>query len=210
MGSLRRMSKRLQLFTVFSAVLMAALLISSISHAVPPVKATSSSDAELSVDIETLKPSEKVNLPKAVGLAKPVQAVDIESLSKKVNLHIPEGAVDEETKIEITEHGQWGPSGSGMINVLEFNAFTREDKEGTRTEIKEFNKGLTLSIQHNTDELRGLDLDSLHLYYLDEITEEWIPVQDSSFNKDTGVMTATLSHFSYYGEMANPTISGPG
>ena len=37
-----------------------------------------------------------------------------------------------------------------------------------------------------------------------------MPVADSKYDRDTRKLTGTTDHFSYYGEQANPTISGPG
>lgn len=190
--------------------MIVALLLTSVSTVINPVTTTAAeAELPLSAPAETV-PEEKVDLPKTVGIASPDQDVDIETASQKVLLHIPEGALDEEAEIEIVEQGQWGPRDAGLHTVFEFNARSVKEVEGVYREIKEFNKGLTLSIRHDAWELRGLDLNSLKLCYLDEDTREWVPVPDSSYNKDTGVVTATINHFSFYVVMANPPISGPG
>ncbi|MFC1925132.1 LamG-like jellyroll fold domain-containing protein [Chloroflexota bacterium] len=218
MRTFRRVSRRLRLFTVVSAALVAALLISSIPNAPPPVTAASGSDAGSSEIMEASgaeekekeKDKDKIKLPKAIGLAKKDQDTDIDSLSKKVKLHVPKGAVDEDTEIEITEYGQRGPRMAGMFYVIEFNAFTKEKDKDPRKGIKKFNKELTLTIKHTPEELRGLDLDTLKLSYLDEDTNTWVPVSGSKYNKDTGVLTATMDHFSYWAVEVDPNITAPG
>ncbi len=149
------------------------------------------------------------------------RSAEIASYDGKVKLSIPEGALDREAEIEITDHGRWGPKAGGMLNVFEMNAFVQEKRgeekgEGApqagimRREINKFKKGLTVSIQHTPEDLAGLDVDTLKLYYLDETTRQWVPVPSSKFDEKTGLLTATIDHFSFYGENAQPVIMGPG
>jgi streptogramin lyase len=69
---------------------------------------------------------------------------------------------------------------------------------------------LEITIQHSEKDLAGLDVDSLHLYYLDEQTSQWQILPDSHYDKVNKVLTATTTHFTHFGEQANPLVSGPG
>ncbi len=141
----------------------------------------------------------------------PSEDVDISlnSSTGTVKLHMPKGAVNQGAQVDIIDHGA---QSMGMVSVLEFHAYPQNSIQGTNAsgEIQQFNTGLTLSIQNTPAELAGLDTDTLKLYYLDENTSQWVPVPDCSFDPETYVLTANISHFSFYGENADPIISGPG
>jgi RHS repeat-associated protein len=157
----------------------------------------------------------------------PNESTNIDSPSGKMKLEIPSESVTEEIEVEFSEKTPPDSSGMKIINLIELNAYPtnkekKKDKEQANSEEAgtsevtpekiqhfKFEKELTLTIQHTEDELAGLDLDSLHLYYLNEETSEWELVPDS-FDKDNLILTATINHFSYYGEQANPLQSGPG
>jgi hypothetical protein len=63
---------------------------------------------------------------------------------------------------------------------------------------------------NSPEDLYGLDTDSLRLYYLDEPSRTWLPVETSRFDPETLTLTATIDHFSSYCEQANPLVNGPG
>ncbi|MFA4835693.1 MAG: RHS repeat-associated core domain-containing protein [Dehalococcoidia bacterium] len=146
-------------------------------------------------------------LGKTSVLAKADQEAEMESTSKKLKVKIPKGAVEEDLQMHLIEHGQWGARGAGLLNVFELNAFA---SQRGMEKVNKFKKNLQITIQHDESDLAGLDIDSLKLCYLDEQTGQWVPVADSKFDKESGILSATTDHFSFYAEQANPAISGPG
>jgi RHS repeat-associated protein len=149
----------------------------------------------------------EIPLPEKLSvLVEPDEDAEITSPENKIILHIPKGAVDKPTEIELIQHSPWSSTGMTMVTLLEFKARQVDNEK----EISKFNRELELSIQHTPEELKGLDVHSLSLYYLDEESRQWLPVASSSFDQEKMVLTATLDHFSYYGEQANPLINGPG
>ena len=127
---------------------------------------------------------------------------EIKSASGKVTLRVPKGAVSKRVKVKLVEHKPKKSAGMKMVTLLEFNAEQVDDGK----KIKKFHKDLEVSIQHTPEELRGLNINSLRLYYLDEESKQWLPVDDSKFDSETMVLTATIQHFSYYGEQADPIL----
>jgi RHS repeat-associated protein len=170
------------------------------------------------------------DLPPTKKKIKPDESDNITSPSGKIILDIPSQAVIEEIEVEFSEKTPPGSTGMRIVNLFELNAYSVDVKDddigidvatqgaendtttentGEKYEHFKFEKELTLTIQHSEEELAGLDTDSLHLYYLNEETGEWEPVK-GKFDKETLTLTATINHFSYYGENANPLQSGPG
>jgi hypothetical protein len=128
-------------------------------------------------------------------------------LSSRGNITIKfaKGAVSESAEITMSEYTSGSISGTGMVNLFELNARLVSNDE----KFSQFQKGLEISIFHSPDELAGLDIDSLNLYYLDEKTRQWVPIP-SKLDRETLILTATIDHFSYFGEQANPLQNGPG
>jgi RHS repeat-associated protein len=144
--------------------------------------------------------------PSATVRVDPDEDTELTSPDEKIKLKIPKGAVSSTTRIEFSELMPIGSSGMQMLNLFELNAFETESND----KVSEFRKNLEISIQHDPEELKGLDVDSLRLYYYDEKTFQWVPVPDSKYDKEKNVLTATITHFSHYGEQANPLQVGPG
>ncbi len=149
--------------------------------------------------------------------------------SNGIEVSFPKGAIDEDGIVIITEKEPRCSTGAEVMKAFELQAFTiktgteisGQETGGTLvqipnsgtaiiTEISQFNKDLTISIIHEPGELHGIDTRSLKLYYLDEETGHWIPIQNSEYNPKTSVLTATVDHFTEFTEQANPVISGPG
>jgi RHS repeat-associated protein len=213
MTTYRRILKALWRTGVFSVALVVLVLATSVMVNLPPpvFAATGGGEASSENVTEALPRDPEPPRPKITARAKANQDTDVESESKKIKLHIPKGAVSQEAEIEIVEHGPLGTEGNGMLNVLELNAFhVHWGTVITSNKVRQFNQELTISIKHEAEELRGLDIDTLKLCYLDEASGEWVPVLSSRFDPETNTLTATIDHFSYYGENANPTILGPG
>jgi len=147
--------------------------------------------------------SEKKNPERSSISIKSSANSELKSASEKIKLEIPKGAIDSTADVELLEYSDLQP---GFVSLFELNAEETESKK----EIKEFNKELKIEIQHGENDLKGLDPDTLRLYYLDEAEMQWIPVEGSNYDKESGVLTANLSHFTYFGEQANPLQNGPG
>lgn len=135
----------------------------------------------------------------------PDQAAEIISGSGKITLKVPATAVEEPVEIELAEYVPIGSSGMRMLHQFELTA-----ANATGYEVSKFNRNLEISIRHGEEELKGLNVDSLRLYYLDEETRQWLPVESSRYDKETKVLAAEVSHFTNYGEQADPLVVGPG
>ena len=137
---------------------------------------------------------------------KPDEDSVISSVSNKIKLKVPKDTLEAETDVEIAEYPPFESTGMTVIKHFELNAYETDSK----SKITKFKQGLEISIQNEESELKGIDPDSLRLYYLDEETLQWLPVENSYFDTETGILTATLTHFTNFGEMANPLSNGPG
>lgn len=138
-------------------------------------------------------------------IVEPDKDTQIRSGNGNISLHISGGTLEKSAEFTIKQHVYGGSAGMQMVNVFELTA----EESQSKSQLNRFKKELQLTIQHTPAELAGLDIDSLGLYYLDEKTNEWVPVA-SALDKETLTLTANINHFSYYGENANPLQSGPG
>ncbi len=144
--------------------------------------------------------------PKTTVIISPDKDAEIKSPSGNITLTIPKGAVSGVTDIEFTELAPPGSSGTQFVNLFELTA----TDQASKSKITTFAKNLQITINHPTGALAGLDTTSLHLYYLNETTKQWLPANSSTFDPKTGSLTATTNHFTLYGEQANPLVNGPG
>jgi RHS repeat-associated protein len=164
--------------------------------------------------IEELPPEEKEKQPqlsdkapnRVAVLVSPDEEVELKSPSGKIDLRIPKGAVTKPVEVELVEHSPWGSTGRKMVSLFELNANLVESGE----KVSQFNTNLEISIKHDPAELKGLNIESLQLYYLDEESRQWVPVSTSHYESKDMAVTASITHFSYYGEQADPVINGPG
>ncbi len=213
MVACRRILKAFWFSAVLSIMLSVAVVATSVLDKTCPVVAAGSGDSVAEeAAVKPPKESPEPPHPKVIARVWGGQDADVSSKSGKVTLHVPKGAVGDdraEIEIELVEHGQWGAKGSGMFNVFELNAYLVQ-LAIPAIKIGRFNRDLTISIKHTPEELAGLDVDTLRLYYLDEDSGQWVPLGDSRYDSEAGILTATTDHFSYYAEMANPIILGPG
>ena len=130
----------------------------------------------------------------------------LQSKDSKVKVTFPIGAVTEKVRVEYKEQRPWESTGMRMVRLFELNGFAVDRGNAA---VKTFSKQLQVSITHSKEELAGLDTRSLRLYYLDETQKRWLPVT-GQYNIATRTLTSSTDHFTYYGEQANPSISGPG
>jgi len=163
------------------------------------------------ITLELPPPSENITpetpiIRKVTVLVSPDQEFEVISPSSMVRLNIPKDAVAAPVEVELAEHAPWESTGMKIINLFELNARIADSGE----KFSQFNKELEISIQHTPEELIGLDIDSLRLYYIDEKSRQWVPVPSSKYDSNQRILTASIDHFSYYGEQANPAIVGPG
>ena len=80
----------------------------------------------------------------------------------------------------------------------------------TDSKIKKFNKEPDhLHPRTRPEAWPALDVDSLQLCYLNEKSSSGCRSR-AVLSTETNTLTASINHFSYYGEVANPTILGPG
>ncbi len=192
-------------------VILSILLIFEM---IPPTSlyATSSNvstDHNNEIVLDENPPYESIPLPEpeiTSILADMMIDTNLSSASEKIKVKLPKNSLNQSGVLEIVEYPTINSSGTKILNLFELNAYS-EDK---KTKFEKFPNYVEITIQHTDAELSGLDLDSLRLYYLDEKSLCWMPVDDSKYDRKTKTLTAKTSHFSYFGEQANTLESGPG
>ena len=147
-----------------------------------------------------------LQLEKVVVSVNPDEDTEINSPSEKIKLNIPKGAVTSETEIEFIEYTPPASTDMQIISLFELNA---KEKHSAKA-ISKFNTRLEITIEHDEEDLRGIDVDSLRLYYFDEKKQQWLPAAGGKYDPKDNSIKATTDHFSTYGEFANPNIVGPG
>ena len=144
---------------------------------------------------------------KTTVVVDPGKDAQLQFASQKITLNIPSGAVSERLRVEFTEHTPQRTTGMQMVSLFDLNGYAVDRADAA---VDNFAKDLTITIKHDPDDLRGLDVDSLNLYYFNDETKQWLLAKSSEYDRKTGILTATVDHFTRYGEQANPVISGPG
>lgn len=72
-------------------------------------------------------------------------------------------------------------------------------KAGSKV-VSDFNgQAVTLTFEVNTERVSELDPSEVKAFYYNEETKEWEVLEDSSYDPNTGTVTATTTHFSTYG-----------
>jgi RHS repeat-associated protein len=150
-------------------------------------------------------------LPQTRLLVRPEQRVEIKSPSGKLSLVIPSGALERQTQIVVTEYN---PETDNTTKLIEgrppLSLFSLEATDiGTAETVDVFRDNLEIRIRHDPEDWTIVDPESLHLYYLNEKTQQW-EIISGMFNRDTNELVATTNHFSVYGEQGNLNIVGPG
>ena len=160
--------------------------------------------------LSVLVPSSS-KLPQTSLLVRPEQRVEIKSPSGKLSLVIPQGAVERQTQIVVTEHDCEADAAFQPIEGRPpLSLFSLEATDIlTAKNVDVFRDNLEIRIQHDAKDWEVVDPESLHLYYLNEKTQQW-EIVSGTFNRDTNQLVATTNHFSVYGEQGNPNIVGPG
>ena len=148
---------------------------------------------------------DKLAISKTSADIRPDADTQIKSPDEKISILMPKNAVAEAARVEFSQLAAGGSAGMKILNLFELNA----SAISSGSTITKFSQNLQITIKHEDYDLAGIDANSLHLYYLDENTHIWIPV-DSTYDTKTKTLTATVNHFSIFGEQANPLKSGPG
>ncbi|MBI4329996.1 MAG: hypothetical protein HY673_01795, partial [Chloroflexi bacterium] len=123
----------------------------------------------------------------------------------RVSLKMPAGSFSEEVRVEMKIIPPPPSTGMRMIRLLELNAYATRRSNAAVTSLA---RDAAITIVNTDRELRGLNRQSLKLYYLDPADRKWKPAS-SRFDASAMTLTAATNHFSYYGEMADPVVSGP-
>jgi RHS repeat-associated protein len=213
------------IFKVFSYTLAVAMLVSFMpgnlsgkpldfsgfgEEIVQVVKSTSKaiSDIDIHFDFgaDNKDDQEPPSSKKVVVQVDPDKDIEIKSASEKITLKIPKGAVDKKCEIEFIEYTPSGSTGMVMLSNFELNAKGKDSGKA----FSKFEKDLEITIKHEPEELTGIDIDSIRLYYLDENTGQWTPMATDKYDSKEKTIKATIDHFTYYGEQANPLQVGPG
>jgi hypothetical protein len=136
---------------------------------------------------------------KTIERLSPDEEKDIQSVNGKLKVHLPRGLVSNDTDIELIERSPFLSTGMKMIRQFELNGSDSNTKE----KVSRFNKELQISIQHDPEDLRGVNIDSLRLYFLDEVTNDWVPVLNSQYDQKSQILTSRVDHFTNFGEQAH-------
>jgi hypothetical protein len=116
----------------------------------------------------------------------------------KIELTIPPGAVSENTNfsinlVDINSVNQPAPE-RGLF-LIAGQVYEIKAQAGTKS-ITVFNKPLTLTFTYTDDQIKGLDENSLKIYYWNG--EEWIVIENSEVNMDNNTITASIDHFTLF------------
>ncbi|MCX6013426.1 MAG: hypothetical protein NTV30_08485, partial [Chloroflexi bacterium] len=131
---------------------------------------------------------------------------ELKSTGSKIKLKIPKGLFKADVDIEIGEYTAPDSTGMQILHLFELKAFDADNKE----QITKFKKELEITIEHDEQDLVGLDIDSIRLCYFDEEVTQWVAVKGTQYDKTLRRFSAKVDHFTVFGEMANPTIVGSG
>ncbi len=121
----------------------------------------------------------------------------------KIKLTIPAGAVSGNTvftieKVDIDLINQPSP-GSGLF-LINGSVYEIKARDGTKSIIT-FDKSLILTFTYTDEQIKGLDEDSLKVYYWNG--EEWIAIENSEVNKDDNIITASIDHLTLFALMGS-------
>jgi len=144
---------------------------------------------------------------KTAALVEPDRETVVKSASGKIAVTIPAGAVSESLRVELTEYSPGFSTGRRIVNLFQLDAYAVKRADA---KVSHFDRELQITIVHAPGELGGLDALSLRLYYLDEAANRWVLVPGSRYDPETKTLTASVDHFTYFGEMGEAIISGPG
>jgi protein-S-isoprenylcysteine O-methyltransferase Ste14 len=123
----------------------------------------------------------------------------------KVKLTIPARAVSENTNfsinlVDINSVNQPAPE-SGLF-LIAGQVYEIKAQVGTKS-ITVFNKPLTLTFIYTNDQIKGLDENSLKIYYWDKTQNQWVAIENSEVNIDNNSVTASVDHFTIFALMGS-------
>ncbi len=132
---------------------------------------------------------------------------------RSISVTFPPGAASETLDIALTQlwPAVWGASGMRVVNMFELKA-TAPNRGNTVVSqfAKDIDISFRLSEDYSKNEMKGLDIGSLGLYYLDETNGKWLPLSATLNRGAAPSILAKSRHFSIFGTQAAPVISGPG
>ncbi|MBI2854647.1 MAG: hypothetical protein HYX87_06995 [Chloroflexi bacterium] len=137
----------------------------------------------------------------------------ITSADGRITVSLPSGALSEAAEVSFTplQKDAWGVDGKRVVDMFELKATASASKVAITRFPKDIDISIRLSRDYMRQELAGLDVNSLSLYYLNESSGQWQEVASTSSNdKGQPVLSARTNHFSIFGSQAYPMISGPG
>ena len=116
----------------------------------------------------------------------------------KIKLIVPAGAISENTDFtvkakDINSVNQPAPE-SGLF-LIAGQVYEIKARAGTKS-ITVFNKPLTLIFTYTDDQIKGLDENSLKIYYWNG--EEWVALENSEVDVDNNTVTVSIDHFTLF------------
>jgi len=121
----------------------------------------------------------------------------------KVQIDFPAGAVENSTTVTIQTETDYPQLPSGYFiagdEVYDFQAVSGGSAVTT------FNEPVSLTFTYEDQDIAGLNESSLKIYYWDEVSSGWVALSDSSVNTATNTVTATTTHFTYFGVLGEAT-----
>ncbi len=122
----------------------------------------------------------------------------IQSTDGRLTLTIPAGAFRARRQVTIVEHPV-SPSAQVMrppARVLRHFSLSAADDQG-RHDTSAFNRPVQLTLQLGPSDLERTIAPEVAFYWRDPSRQDWVPVP-SSYDRQTMVLTAELTHFSDY------------
>ena len=124
----------------------------------------------------------------------------------KVKVTLPQGALGERARIELTPKPLPVSSVLRFAWAFELKAFAVDRGDAG---VKQFARDLDITIEYDERDVAGLEMAALRLYYLDEATGQWAALP-GAVDKANRKLSATTNHFSFFGGGSTPAYSLPG
>ena len=67
-------------------------------------------------------------------------------------------------------------------------------------------RGVFIEMQYNDSDIQGIDPDSLRMYYLNETSDQWLPIEDSGVWRNNNTVWANVTHFTIFAPMGDEVV----
>lgn len=149
--------------------------------------ATNDSSVSQTVDVVT-------DGPVAIQF-KPGSPSILSSVDAKVEVTVPADAAAEGLSIEYAPLTPMVSTGMRIVKQFQLDAFATQRGNAP---VTTFTTPVEITFTYSDEDVRGLDIESLRLFYLDEEAWSWVPLA-STLDRTAKTLQATTDHFSIFG-----------